>query len=448
VKVTLICPNFGNRDGHPLMSAAVMEPVALAVLAGLTPAGIHVRAFDERVEPIDFDATADLVGITVDTFGARRAYEIAAIYRQKGIPVVLGGIHPSLLPDEAQAHCDTVVIGEAEDTWPRVLDDLASGQLKPRYEAAGRPDLTARFPRRDVLDVKKYLPLSLVQFNRGCPYNCDFCSVSTFYGRTQKQRPVEDVVREIREAPHRLILIVDDNVIGEKERAKELFRALIPLKIRWVSQASIDITRDPQLMDLAQKSGCIGLIVGLESLDQGNLALMRKGWSTKESVTGALEILRQHGIMVYATFVFGYDHDSAEVFDRTVEFAIAQRFFMANFNHLQPFPGTTLYKRLSEAGRLLHEPWWLDPTYRFGSAAFQPGSMTPQQLTDGCLRARLRFNSARGIFRRSLDLRANLRDPFRAWIFFLSNLTSRRDILRKQGVALGGDLSPRMQPVS
>lgn len=438
MQITLICPNFGNRDGHPLMSAAVMEPLALAVLAGLTPAGVLVRAYDERVEPIDFDRPTDLVGITVDTFGARRAYEIAAIYRARGVPVVLGGIHPSVVPDEAAQHADCVVIGEAEDLWPQVLADAAAGCLKPRYEAATHPSLEGRMPRRAVLDAKKYLPVSLVQFNRGCPYNCDFCSVSTFYNRHQAQRPVEDVVREIQQAPHKLVLIVDDNVIGVPERAKDLFKALIPLKIRWVSQASIDIARDPELVELAARSGCVGLIVGLESLNQANLKQMRKGWTTRDgSVAEALGVLRRHGIMVYATFVFGYDGDAADVFDRTVDFALDQKFFLANFNHLQPFPGTTLYHRLSKEGRLLHDPWWLSDEYRFGDAAFVPSGLSARQLTAGCLHARMRFNATRSIVRRALDFRANMRDPFRAWVFLTTNLTSRRDILRKQGVSLG-----------
>ncbi len=439
VKITLICPNFGNRGGHPLMSAAVMEPLALAVLAGLTPAGIDVRAYDERVEAIPFDEPTDLVGITVDTFGARRAYEIAAIYRGRGVPVVMGGIHASVVPDEAAQHADAVVIGEAEDLWPQVLEDARSGCLKARYEAATHPSIAGRAVRRDVLDSRKYLPISLVQFNRGCPYNCDFCSVSTFYKKYQQQRPVEDVVREIQQAPHKLVLIVDDNVIGVPERAKDLFRALIPLGIRWVSQASIDFARDPELVDLAARSGCVGLIIGLESLNQANLKQMRKGWTTTDNdVRGSLAVIRRAGIMVYATFVLGYDDDGTDVFDRTVDFALAQKFFLANFNHLQPFPGTTLYKRLLGEGRLVHDPWWLSDEYRFGQAAFVPRGLTPEQLTDGCLHARMRFTAGRSIFRRALDFQANMRDPFRAWIFLTTNLTSRRDILRKQGASLGG----------
>lgn len=447
MKITLICPNFGSREGYPVMAAARMEPLALGILAGLTPEDHTVKVFDERIEEIDFSDATDLVGITVDSFGARRAYQIADRYRAMGIQVVLGGFHVSLLPDEAAAHADCVVIGEAEETWPLVVADAASGRLQTRYKASGRPGLVGVFPRRDVFAGKKYLPVSLVQFNRGCPYVCDFCSVSTFYQRSQNQRPVEDVVAEIKAQKSRFVLIVDDNIVGVPEKAKELFRALIPLKIRWVSQASIDLAQDPELIDLARRSGCMALIVGLESLNPDNLNLMRKRWTVKDGdIRQGLDVIRRHGIMVYATFVFGYEHDTHEVFDRTVEFALEQKFLLANFNHLMPFPGTSLDDRLRKEGRLLYDPWWQHPDYRFGHAAYMPGKLTPDELTAGCMRARSRFASASGVMRRALDFRANLRDPFHAWIYFLANQVSRHDIFSKQGIVLGRP-EPALEPV-
>lgn len=445
--ITLIVPNFGSREGYPVMAAARMEPLALAILAGLTPPGHSFRVFDERLEEIDFSAPTDLVGITVDSFGARRAYQIADRYRAQGVKVVLGGFHVSLLPDEAAAHADCVVVGEAEETWPRVVEDASAGRMAARYDAPGRPALAGIFPRRDILAGKPYLPVSLVQFNRGCPYVCDFCSVSTFYARSQNQRPVADVVKDIQSQQRKFVLIVDDNIIGVPEAAKELFRALIPLKIRWVSQASIDIARDPELIELARKSGCLGLIVGLESLNPDNLNLMRKRWTTKDGdVRDALAIIRRHGIMVYATFVFGYDHDTSEVFDHTVDFALQQRFLLANFNHLMPFPGTALDTRLRKEGRLLYDPWWLHPDYRFGHAAYQPGLLSPEELTDGCMKARARFASFSGILQRATDLRANLRSPFHAWIYLLANRVSRHDVFSKQGIVLGRP-EPGLAPV-
>jgi radical SAM superfamily enzyme YgiQ (UPF0313 family) len=251
------------------------------------------------------------------------------------------------------------------------------------------------------------------------------------------------VVREITTAGHRWVFFVDDNLISDHERSKELLRAITPLGLHWVSQASLDVVDDPELLELTVKSGCVGLVIGLESLNGRNLSQMGKGWSRTDEYQRKLGILRDHGIMVYATFVFGYDGDRPEDFERTLEFAFKQKFFMANFNHLQPYPGTRLYRRLQQEGRLIYDRWWLDPRYRFGEAVFRPRGMTAEQLTEGTRRARFTFHAAAGIVRRGLDLKANLSSFRNAWVYLAMNVVSRMDVHRKQGIKLGAAAIPQ-----
>jgi radical SAM superfamily enzyme YgiQ (UPF0313 family) len=285
------------------------------------------------------------------------------------------------------------------------------------------------------------LPIGLVEAGRGCHFKCDFCAVQTVFGATQTRRPVELIVAEIAEmkSQRKLFFFVDDNITSNLEQAKELFRALIPLKIRWVSQSSINAAHDEEFLELLVRSGCQGVLIGFESLNPANLKDMNKMFNTmRGGFEHALANLRRHGIRVYGTFIFGYDRDTPEAFKQTVEFAKQHALYIAAFNHLTPFPGTPLYTRLQAEGRLLYENWWLDERYSYNRIPFQPRSMTPEELQHNCLEARREFYSWSSIFQRACD-RVN-RDNWFMWRnFYLINAMHRNDVSLRDHYPLGDE---------
>lgn len=433
MKITFIRPNLYDDR-----SSDAMEPLCFAILKSLTPSDVHVELFDERLEPLPFDIDTDLVAMTVETYTARRAYQIADRFRRRGIPVVMGGYHPTFLPDEALEHADAVVKGDAEGVWERVVDDARAGRLQRVYESREFPALDGVQPDRSIFDGKSYSPIGLVQFSRGCRFNCTFCSIRAFYGNNLRQRPIEHVVEDIRRSGRRHIFLVDDNLFVDRDTAYALFEALVPLNISWSCQVSIDIARDEELVQLMRRSGCISALIGFESLNPSSLRQLKKQWNTKwQSYDDAIAVFRRAGIMLYGTFIFGCDNDTPDSFGETVAFALRNKFVLANFNPLTPTPGAPLYDELLAEGRLLHDRWWLDPEFGYGDATFEPRGMTAQELTEGCFAARRQFNTARSILSRMLDLRANGRSLFRAGVYLLANLKSRREIMRKQGRRLG-----------
>jgi radical SAM superfamily enzyme YgiQ (UPF0313 family) len=433
MRITFIRPNMYDDR-----SSDAMEPLCFAILKSLTPDDIEVSFFDERLDPIPFDHDTDLVAMTVETYTARRAYQIAEEFRRRGVPVVMGGYHPTLLPDEVLEFCDAIVKGDAENTWGRVLEDLADGTMQRVYESSVFPDLEGRQPDRTIFEGKKYVPIGLVQYSRGCRFNCSFCSIHAFYGTSLRQRRIDDVVEDIRRSGRRHIFLVDDNLFVNGDLARQLFEALIPLDISWSCQVSIDIARDPKLVELMAHSGCISALIGFESLDPASLKELKKGWNVKwQSFDDAIQVFRDAGIMLYGTFVFGCDNDTSDGLEKSVEFAIRNKFLLANFNPLTPTPGAPLFDRMQAEGRLLHDRWWLDPEFSYGDATFRPHRMSPQQLTDACFAARRKFNTASSITHRLFDTRTNMRTPYRAGIYLTANLISRREILSKQSRALG-----------
>jgi len=441
MKLTLIHPNIGCTADGRYIDEGRMEPLTLGVIAGLTPPDVEVVLYDDRMEEIRYDEPTDLVAITVESFTARRAYEISAEFRQRGVPVILGGMHPTLIPEEAAAHADAVYLGDAEALWPQMIADARQRKLQRVYQ--GRPGIPQPgfFPRRDIFKGKGYLPLTLIQFSRGCCYDCEFCAVSVYFGRTQYRRPVREVVQEIEAQGRRNLFFVDDNVLSDHEAAKELCRELIPLKIRWVSQGSIDMTQDRELMELMARSGCLGHVIGLESIDAENLQTMGKRSNLGERFEGykpQLQVLRDYGLQTWAAFVLGYDHDTPASIERTLEFALENRFAFAAFNVLMPYPNTPLYRRLQAEDRLLYGgKWWLDPEYRFNYAAFRPRRMSADELTEAGLHARTVYNSVGSIFRRAFDFKTHLRSPLRLFIYLLYNPLFRRETFKKHGMRLG-----------
>ncbi|MCY2966625.1 MAG: radical SAM protein [Planctomycetota bacterium] len=436
MKITFIMPNIGRQDHSLYVDEARMEPLSLGVLAGLTPPDVECVLYDDRMEEIPFDEPTDLVAISIEIYAARRAYEIAAEYRGRGVPVttpVLDGGHMFDLLDRPKLH-----------GWAEVVDDARNHRLKPRYDAAvGVAQAGGALPRRDLFVGKGYLPLTLMQFSRGCRFACDFCAVTAYFKKTQYIRPTEEVLEEIRQQDRKFVFFVDDNFLSNHAAAKSFLRDLIPMKIRWVSQASIDMTNDTELMELMAASGCMGHVVGFESISPESIKLMKKapnllrkeGWDRYQS---QVEILRKYHLQTWATFTLGHDFDTIESIQQTHEFAMRNRFCFAAYNILMPYPGTPLYDRLNREGRLLFGgKWWLHPEYRFNQATFLPKNMTPDELTDVIWSCRDKWNSPRSIFYRMWDFKTHMSSFTRLFMYLAYNPLYAKESYKKQGMLFG-----------
>ncbi len=380
-------------------------PLTLTTLAALAPDEIEaeIEIIDEGVQRIPDQIDADIVGITAITGTATRAYKLADRLRAQGLPVVLGGVHPTIMPDEAKAHADAVVVGYAEDTWPQLLRDFAAGRMKPLYEQRGAVSLTHRpFPRRDLLRANLYLTINSIQATRGCPNACDFCIIPRAWGRRQAFRPVADVVREIDFMGAKALCFLDPSPIENAAYAKELYRALIPLRLKWYGLSTVKIADDPELLDLCAKSGCRGLLLGFESLSQMELNQIGKPFNSPHKYIETVKRLHGRGIAVQGCFVFGFDTDDASMFGRTVEFVHKSGIDLPRYSVYTPFPQTDLFARLKAQGRILTEDWAL---YDSQHVVFQPALMSPDELESGLHWAWRQTYSLGSIFRRVLRSR-------------------------------------------
>lgn len=394
--------------------------LSTAMLGALTPPVHSVEIADENLKPIDFSDKPDLVAITVLTPLAPRAYEIADEYRRRGSKVAMGGFHATWLPEEALLHADAVVVGEAEGVWGTLLEDCENGSLKRIYKSETRP-LAEDIPcaRRELLDGKGYFFTNIIQTTRGCPFDCKFCSVTAFYGGTYRFRPVEDIEKEVQSFTKGagFVLFVDDNIVGNPAYAKRLFSMLKDQKRRWMSQASTNIVKNPELLKLAAESGCHGLFMGFESLDQDNLDMMGKKMNALETYSDVISKIHDHGIGVHGSFIFGYDHDDEGVFDRVLDFTRKVRLDAAFMPVLTPFPGTGIYKQLEAEGRIINRDWSL---YDMEHVVFKPKKMSPEKLQEGHDRANREFYSYSNIWKRIGTLRRSL------WIFAPMNWDLRQ----------------------
>lgn len=432
-RLTLLRPNMGDyrsTDGLP--------PLSMAVLAARTPPDIEVRFWDDKVEVLPADDAPDLMAITVETFTARRAYEIAARYRARGVTVVMGGYHPSLLPDEALAHADAIVIGDAEGSWEQLLTDFQQDSLQRVYTGGNTRPLDDFKVDHGIFRGKRYAPVDLVQFTRGCRFVCDFCSIHAFYKNSLRARPVQAVAEELHALDSRkLVFFVDDNLFSSRPQLDALLAAIQPLGLRWSCQISIDVARDDRLLDQMARAGCCFVLIGFESLSVENLKQMAKPWNrVAGDYKHVVKKFHDRGMAVYGTFVFGYDGDTLDTIQQSLDFALETKLEIANFNPLTPTPGSPLYDRLKQEGRLLSPTWWLDPRYRYGDPIFIPKRMDPDGFAQACFDAKKAFYSWRSIASRVLAGNTGF-DWFRTGVVGLANVISRKEVIRKQARVLG-----------
>lgn len=354
--------------------------LSVTTLAALTPETWEVIIEDENVAPVDFDYPVDLVGITALTPLAPRAYEIAKQYAARGVKVVMGGFHATWMPEEALNHVDSVVIGEAEGIWGEVISDCEKGQLQRRYMKGERTDISGiPVARRDLLPKNGYFFINTMQTTRGCPFDCEFCSVSAFYGKTYRMRPLEDVARELDTIAGgaNFLFIVDDNVTGNHAYAKQLFSLLKEYPFKWLSQTSIKFAENPELLTLARESGCYGMFIGFESLSQDALNRLNKRFNKADTYAEAIKRIHDQGIGIQGSFIFGYDWDTRKSFDDVYEFCYKTKLDNVLFNVLTPFPGTRVFREMQDEGRLITNDW---SQYDMAHVVYRPRNMSPDEL--------------------------------------------------------------------
>lgn len=386
MKIVLLSPKgplYRHRGGI-FKKNLRYAPLTLTTLAALVPPELNadVSLLDEGIEEVDPKRLdADLVGITLITGTAVRAYELADVLRGRGIPVVLGGPHVTLVPEDAQPHADAVVVGYAEDTWPELLRDFAAGEMKPRYVMDANLSLADRpFPKRELLKKQHYLTAHVFEATRSCIHYCEFCVAPVAWGQKPFFKPVEDVVADIRQHWGRRIMFVDLNLISDTDYAARLFEAMIPLKVHWFGLTTTLLNRDKELLRLAARSGCTGLLMGFESIRDENQRLMKKGFNTPEQYRLIVEELHRYHITLMACFTFGLDNDTPDIFMETARFAVEAHIDLPRYAIVTPFPKTALYNRLESEGRILTKNWEL---YDAQHVVFQPRQMTVEQLYEG-----------------------------------------------------------------
>jgi len=406
MKLLLIAPTV-EAERYPRGGYAFrVANYNLPYIAALTPPGIEIRLVDECVEPIRFDYGADLVGITVNTPLAPYSYQLAQQFRRQGSKVVLGGIHPSVYPQEGLQHADAVVVGEAESVWAQLIGDFRQGRLKRLYRGTRARLENLPLPRWELLRKNRYIIKRSLTATRGCIYRCEFCPIFPAVGMGFRVRPVAEVVRDVAASRVRRIMFWDDNIIADRQYAHRLFSALTPLNVRWVSQATFDFSSEENLVKAAYRAGCRGIFLGIESLSSESLSEANKSFNRVDRYKEGIRRLHDNGIGISAGFVFGFDHDDTSVFERTLEFALETGIDACNFKILTPYPGTPLFKRLEQEGRIIDKDW---SHYRGKThVVFKPLGMTPEELLQGFKWIRRQCYNWSSIFRRLKKSRTSL----------------------------------------
>lgn len=442
MKVLFITPQVGRKTTGGYVRTWQMEPLPIATLVALTPDDVDIVYVDERLgEEINWDEHYDLVAIPVETYTAKRAYEISAAFCRLGIQVILGGYHVTLIPEEASLYAPSICKSNAEGVWLDVIADARKGRMKPVYEAA--PGISHPFviPNRKIFGARDYFKLSCVETGRGCPLHCNFCSIAAATKSTYSSRSIDSVIADIASLKNKNVFFVEDNFVGNMRHIKDLLREIKSMKIRWVGQGTLTMARDEELLGLMRESGCAGVLIGFESLSHETLLLMEKQVNIKMgNYEDLIKRLHSYGIALYGTFVFGYDSETLQSIDDTAKKAIDFGLFMAAFNHLMPFPGTPLYHQFVQEGRMKNNKWWLDPDFRFGEVPFNPKQMTAQQLHDQCIKARHTFYDYSAIASRGFsNIVGNCGSLEKAAGFLYINYLLRREIGEKDGLPLGNE---------
>jgi|SRR3989344_1231126 len=436
MNVTLVYPTMGRDSKGKYTRKRVLPPLQLSTLAGLTPKNIDLNLVDDRIEDVPYDEPTDLVGISVDTYSALRSYEIAEGYRRRGIPVVLGGFHPTLMLDEARQHADSIVVGQAENVWPALLNDFSEGRMQKVYRGSPMPNQIV--VDNSFFKRKEYIPITLIEAGRGCPFTCDFCSVQNFFGKKYYPRPVESIRNQIEESGNKWIIFVDDNIASNPKHLGEVCSGIADMNISWASQMSLTVAKNERLMDQMTESGCQGVLIGFESLNKDNLNQMSKNFNGGlENYLSSVKKFRERGIRIYGTFAVGYDWETTDSVEESLRFALDQKFSLASFYPLTPFPGTELIRRLDTEGRLTKKNWWLDSEHRWGDIVFNPKNMSPEELSKSCRDAMKKFYSFSSTVTRTLDFEANVQSIKSGLYFLLSNYLTWREIDHKNSLYLG-----------
>ena len=421
--------------------ADALKPIFFEIVNELLPQDAIALFIDDRKEKLPTKIDSDIIILSFDTFSAKRAYHLAQKYNSVDNLIVMGGFHPTVCPDEASTYCDVVILGDAENSLPIFFQDYQNKCVKPSYDGTGKASNMVRLDKTKKSPYNsKYLPLGLVQFSRGCKYQCEFCSVKTMYPGNVVQKSVEDIVLEMSNIKEKFIFFIDDNLLLDEDSAIGLFTAIKPLKKKWACQISIEVANNTRLLKLMKESGCICVLIGFESLSTKNLKAMGKRANLALSdYEKAIKTIHSHKLMVYGTFVIGYDDDDKNTAAAIMKFALKQNLAVANFNPLIPFPGTKLYERLKAEDRLLYDgTWWTDSTYCYGDTAFIPTNITADDLKHTCKNARYRFYNFGSILKRLFSLHIHM-GLTSIWYFLLLNIVSGIEIRRKQGALLGKD---------
>ncbi len=441
MKIAFILPAIGKKRGQKYVKSWTMEPITIAVLRRLTPPRFECVFYDDRIEAVDYGTDADIIAITVETYTAKRAYAIARRFREMGKIVVMGGYHITMLPEDAKPHADIIVRGNAEGVWANLLGDIETGSYQAEYIGETRMDYG--LPDRSIyLDkMDKYLPISLVEIGRGCHHSCEFCSIHSYYKCVYIHRSIDEIVAEIQLCKGKVFFFVDDSIFSDKAFAKELFTEVAKLDIIWVTQVTLDIAQDEELLHLMKKSGCELILIGFESIDPDNLRQMNKTWSVKLGERDELvERIHRNGISIYASFVFGFDFDNEQSFVNCLEFSKKHQFFVTAYNHLLAFPGTGTYDRFAQEGRLLDNKWWLHEGYTFGTISYMPKLLTPSELSALCRRYKKYFFGFMSIIERARTLKTRTDRASIVRAYWLANLLLHFEVDKRYGIPLGGNL--------
>jgi radical SAM superfamily enzyme YgiQ (UPF0313 family) len=405
MKLLLIAPAGLEVQG---VKGKHVHHLNLAVIAGLaTPHFSEIKIIEEEFEPLDLNESADLVGITMMTCQARRGYWLADHFRKRGIRTICGGSHASFMVTECLEHFDSVVVNEVEMVWPEIMADFLADRLKPVYHTDELIDLKdLAMPRKELFrNVGTTLNAQVLQTGRGCPLGCNFCTVTLMYGKKFRTRPVEHVVEEIKRFPARIFFFVDDNIFLSRQYAYELCEALIPLKIKWGSQGSLElICRDEKLLKLAARSGCLSLFVGIESIDQETLNAAHKAFNKVKKYDENLRKMRRAGINIVGAFIFGFEQDTPQTVDRVYDFAMRNKLAMVNTGIMTPFPGTEVFETARREGKIFDYDW---EHYTGANLVWQHPTLSKEQLEEMYVAFRQRFYTWPSIFRRFWANRAH-----------------------------------------